>query len=188
MAADCLAAPRRNFEADGAAPWQHAPPLDYVQVAAVRAAWHESWPPPRRPRSMLVLLYGYQISSVRKFKKCLHSHINTQTVFKIPDGLIGVRACLRLGDLHYSSFVAPDQSSTAAQVHGPTMDSPWTLYGPPWTLHGPPWTLHGHAMDSPWTLHGLSMDSPWTTMDSPWTLHRLFMDYHGLPWTTTDCS
>ena len=40
--ADCIAAPRRNFEADSAAPWQRAPPLDHVQVAAVRAAWHES--------------------------------------------------------------------------------------------------------------------------------------------------
>ena len=38
LAADCLAAPRRNFEADSAAPWQRAPPLDHVQVAAVRAA------------------------------------------------------------------------------------------------------------------------------------------------------
>ena len=38
MAADCLAAPRRNCEADSAAPWQRAPPLDHVQVAAVRAA------------------------------------------------------------------------------------------------------------------------------------------------------
>ena len=28
VAEDCLAAPRRNFEADSAAPWQHAPPLD----------------------------------------------------------------------------------------------------------------------------------------------------------------
>ena len=45
VAADCLAAPRRNFEADSAAPWQRAPPLDHVQVSAVRAAWHES--PPR---------------------------------------------------------------------------------------------------------------------------------------------
>ena len=42
VAADCLAAPRRNFEADSVAPWQRAPPLDHVQVAAVRAAWHES--------------------------------------------------------------------------------------------------------------------------------------------------
>ena len=45
MTADCLAAPRRNFEADSAAPWQRAqraPPLDHVEVAAVRAAWHES--------------------------------------------------------------------------------------------------------------------------------------------------
>ena len=42
VAADCLAAPRRNFEADRAAPWQRDPPLDHVQVAAVRAAWHES--------------------------------------------------------------------------------------------------------------------------------------------------
>ena len=41
VAADCLAAPRRNFEADSAAPWQRAPPLDHVQVAAVRAAWHQ---------------------------------------------------------------------------------------------------------------------------------------------------
>ena len=40
--ADSLAAPRRNFEADSAAPWQRAPPLHHVQVAAVRAAWHES--------------------------------------------------------------------------------------------------------------------------------------------------
>ena len=42
VAADCLAAPRRNFEADSADPWQRVPPLDHVQVAAVRAAWHES--------------------------------------------------------------------------------------------------------------------------------------------------
>ena len=42
VAADCLAAPRRNFKADIAAPWQRAPPPDHVQVAAVRAAWHES--------------------------------------------------------------------------------------------------------------------------------------------------
>ena len=33
---------RLIFEADSAAPWQRAPPLDHVQVAAVRAAWHES--------------------------------------------------------------------------------------------------------------------------------------------------
>ena len=39
---DCLAAPHRTFEADSAAPWQRALPLDHVQVAAVRAAWHES--------------------------------------------------------------------------------------------------------------------------------------------------
>ena len=42
VAADCLAAPRRNFEVDSVAPWQRAPPLDHGQVAAVRAAWHES--------------------------------------------------------------------------------------------------------------------------------------------------
>ena len=42
VAADCLAAPRRNFEADSAAPWQRTPLLDHVQVVAVRAAWHES--------------------------------------------------------------------------------------------------------------------------------------------------
>ena len=41
-AANCLPAPRRNFEADGAAPWQRAPPLDQVEVDAVRAAWYES--------------------------------------------------------------------------------------------------------------------------------------------------
>ena len=39
---DYPAAPRRNFEADSAAPWQRALLLDHVQVAAVRAAWHES--------------------------------------------------------------------------------------------------------------------------------------------------
>ena len=32
----------RSFEVDSAAPWQRAPPLDHVQVGAVRAAWHES--------------------------------------------------------------------------------------------------------------------------------------------------
>ena len=42
VAADCFAAPRRKFEADSVAPWQRAPPLDHVEVAAVRAAWHES--------------------------------------------------------------------------------------------------------------------------------------------------
>ena len=42
VAADGLASPRRNVEADSAAPWQRAPPLDHVQLAAVRAAWHES--------------------------------------------------------------------------------------------------------------------------------------------------
>ena len=40
--ADCIAVPRRNFEANSAAPWHRAPPLDHVQVAAVRAAWHQS--------------------------------------------------------------------------------------------------------------------------------------------------
>ena len=42
MAADDVDATRRNFEAHSAAPWQRAPPLDHVRVAAVRAAWHES--------------------------------------------------------------------------------------------------------------------------------------------------
>ena len=42
LAADCLAAPRRIFEADSAAPWQRAPPLDHVKLDAVRAFWHES--------------------------------------------------------------------------------------------------------------------------------------------------
>ena len=32
----------RSFEVDSAAPWQSAPPLDHVQVATVRAVWHES--------------------------------------------------------------------------------------------------------------------------------------------------
>ena len=31
----------RSFEVDSAAPWQRAPPLDHVQVAAVRAAWYQ---------------------------------------------------------------------------------------------------------------------------------------------------
>ena len=39
---NCLASPRRIYEAYSAAPWQRAPPLDHVQVAAVRAAWQES--------------------------------------------------------------------------------------------------------------------------------------------------
>ena len=42
MAADCVDAPRRNFEADSAVPWQCALPLDRVKVVAVRAAGHES--------------------------------------------------------------------------------------------------------------------------------------------------
>ena len=42
VAADCVDAPRPNVEADSAAPWHHAPPLDRVKVVAVRAAWHES--------------------------------------------------------------------------------------------------------------------------------------------------
>ena len=42
MAADCVDAPRRNFEADSSAPWPRAPPLDHVKVVSVRAAWHES--------------------------------------------------------------------------------------------------------------------------------------------------
>ena len=98
MAADyCIAAPCRNFEADSAAPWQRTPPLDHVQVAAVRAAWHESWPSVRAPRGgdatpcyashkMLVLLYGYEN------KEFFHVHINTQTIFNSPDKLIGRRA------------------------------------------------------------------------------------------------
>ena len=42
MAADCVDAPRRNFEADSSAPWPRAPPLDHVKVVAVRAVGHES--------------------------------------------------------------------------------------------------------------------------------------------------
>ena len=42
MAADCVDAPCRTFEADTAAPWQRAPRLDRVNVVAVRVAWHES--------------------------------------------------------------------------------------------------------------------------------------------------
>ena len=42
MAADRVDAPCRNVEADSAAPWPRAPPLDHVKVVAVRAAGHES--------------------------------------------------------------------------------------------------------------------------------------------------
>ena len=45
LAADFLAAPRGNFEANSAAPWQRAqraPPLDHVEVAASRTAFIES--------------------------------------------------------------------------------------------------------------------------------------------------
>ena len=55
VAADCLAAPHRNFEADSGAPWQRAPPLDHVKIAAVRAALHGSWPPLRAPRGSTLL-------------------------------------------------------------------------------------------------------------------------------------
>ena len=34
--------PGPSFEVDSAAPWQRAPPLHHVQVAAVCSAWHES--------------------------------------------------------------------------------------------------------------------------------------------------
>ena len=72
MAADCLAAPRRNVEADSAAPWRRAPPLDHVPAAGVRAAetpLHDrtaGWEPSRH--------------SVGKLKKFC-SHINCQTLF-----------------------------------------------------------------------------------------------------------
>ena len=42
VAADCLGTPRRTFEPNIAAPWQHTLPLDNVEVAAVPAARHES--------------------------------------------------------------------------------------------------------------------------------------------------
>ena len=42
MAADYVDAPRRNFKADSAAPWQRAPPLHRVKVVPVRAAWLET--------------------------------------------------------------------------------------------------------------------------------------------------
>ena len=42
MAANCVDAPRRNFEADSSAPWQCALALDRVKVVAVRAVLHES--------------------------------------------------------------------------------------------------------------------------------------------------
>ena len=42
MAADCVDAPRRNFNAGSSAPWPRAPTLDHVKVVSVRAAWHES--------------------------------------------------------------------------------------------------------------------------------------------------
>ena len=40
----------------------------------------------RRPHFRLVLLYGYEI------KDFFHGHINTQTILKFPDKLIGRRA------------------------------------------------------------------------------------------------
>ena len=54
VAADCLAAPRRNFEADSAAP------LDHVQVAAVRAAVAAG-------RRHSVLCFSHDV--IRKVKK-----------------------------------------------------------------------------------------------------------------------
>ena len=81
VAADCFAAPRRNFEADSAAPWQRAPPLDHVQVAAVRAAVAAG-----RRHSVLCFLHDLIC------KEGFQSHINTQTIFKFPDRLIGRRA------------------------------------------------------------------------------------------------
>ena len=94
VAADCLAARRRNFEADSAAPWQRAPPLDNVQVAAVRAAWHESRPLLRAPRSVdATPCFSHDV--IRERKEGFHSHnINTQTIFKFPGRLIG-------GELQY---------------------------------------------------------------------------------------
>ena len=39
---------------------------------------------------------GTKISLCPESKEIFHSHINTQTIFKFPDRLIGRRACLRL--------------------------------------------------------------------------------------------
>ena len=94
VAADCLAAPSRNFEADSAAPWQRAPPLDHVQVAAVRASVaagrrhsvlcfsHDSCTAVRvrKYRFFSWSVYGYD-----KNEEFFHGHINTQIIFQFPD-------------------------------------------------------------------------------------------------------
>ena len=52
----------RSFEVDSAAPWQRAPPLDHVQVAAcslARVVTAAAATTRRRRHSMIVLLYGY---------------------------------------------------------------------------------------------------------------------------------
>ena len=73
MAAVSLAVLCRNYEADGAAPWQRAPLLDHVKVTAVRAAWLESWPWLRAPHggdpAPSVRLYAYLHIIVRKCKE-----------------------------------------------------------------------------------------------------------------------
>ena len=45
---------------------------------------------------MLVLLYGYQNITLYRKQRKFDSHINTQTIFKFRDRLIGRSACLRL--------------------------------------------------------------------------------------------
>ena len=101
MPAECVAAPHRNCEADGAAPWQRASPLDHVQVAAVHAAWLESWPRRRAPRGgdpapSLYCCTRTYISLGPGCKYIFYSRNKTQTVSKIPDRLIGGSASLRV--------------------------------------------------------------------------------------------
>ena len=82
---DCIAAPHRNFEADSAAPWQRAPPLDHVQVAAVRAAWYQWWSSLRAPggetplRAMLLTTWCLYYSCV--FSKTMYLDRQRYTVF-----------------------------------------------------------------------------------------------------------
>ena len=52
-----------------------------------------------------------------KSKEGFHSHINTQTIFKFPDRLIGRRACLRLIALQQQSWSSTEiQPSTLLRI------------------------------------------------------------------------
>ena len=120
VAADCLAAPRRNFEADSAAP------LDHVQVAAVRAAVaagrrhsvlcfsHDDACTAVRVRkrnslrSNSFFFYGYGYEN----KQFFHGHINTQTILKFPDKLIGKRAPTTAVPRRTSAFIQQQSCSS----------------------------------------------------------------------------